>query len=148
MIVAATGYRVPSAPAVDERRRLIPLLLFEAAECWMALPAWEVTRLVPTVLDLWKTESQTARVPLELFDLASYFGMPSQVGLWIEWRRGEETRGLRVQRVFEVYPCPLRSLAPIPVWLKSAGCSGPFWAVGMYSEQIFLVLDPTRLAPV
>jgi hypothetical protein len=132
----------------NERRRLISLLLFEAAECWMALPAWEVVRLVPTALDLWQTESQTAKVHLEMVDLAAYFGISSEVGLWIEWRRGKETWGLRVQRVFEVYACPLRSLAPIPVWLSSAGCSGPFWAVGTYSEQIFLVLDPTRLTPV
>ena len=135
-------------PIADERRRLISLLLFEAAGCWMALPAWEVARLVPTALDLWKTESQSAKGQFELVDLDYYFGIPSQVGLWIEWRRGNVTRGLRVQRVFDVYTCPLRKLAPIPVWLSSAGCSGPFWAAGLQGEEIFLVLDPTRLTRV
>jgi hypothetical protein len=148
MILAETGYNPQSVPMTDERRRLISLLLFEAAECWMALPAWEVARLVPTALDLWKTDSQGAKVYLDLVDLGAYFGIPSQVGLWIEWRRGNETRGLRVQRVVEVYPCPLGKLAPIPVWLSSAGYSGPFWSVGMYNEEMFLVLDPTRLTPV
>ena len=145
MIVAATAHK-PELPLADERRRLMSLLLFEAGGCWMALPACEVARLVPTALDLWKTDSQATRI--DLVDLDAYFGIPSEVGLWIEWHRGNDTRGLRVQRVFEVYSCPLRKLAPIPVWLSSAGCSGPFWAVGMQGEEIFLVLDPLRLAPV
>lgn len=127
----------------SESRMAISLLLFEAAGCLMALPTSEVVRLALSVHDLGGPAA--ASDSLQLIDLNAHFAAPADVGLWIAWRRGHRTGGLRVARVVDVVSAALRALGPMPAWLRAARCTGPFWAVGLDEEEVFLVLDPARL---
>jgi hypothetical protein len=136
---------------------VVALLLFEAADCLMALPASEVTRLLAP-------ESQGASAgnvaaPEEWIDLEEYFTGRRSEGPWLQWGRGQRRAWLRVARVVEVLPCPIRALVPMPAWLRAergpqrgsrAGGpeprAGTFWAAGVRGDEVFLLMDPARLA--
>lgn len=129
-----------------ERRRMLALLLFEAADCLMALPTSEVERLASSTLALWGEEGWQSTIPLpELIDLDAHFGAPCRPGPLILWRRGAQTRVFRVSRVLEVLPCLVRNLIPMPARLRSTHGAGTFWAVGINKEELFLLLDPATL---
>lgn len=120
------------------------LLLFEAAGCLMALPAFEVARLATSIADL---PSANAREDTAgPVDLDARFGLAGSEGPWIAWRRGGRRRVLRASRVLGVFAYALGDLRPMPGWLRATQETGPFWAMGTRDEEIFLVLDPGRLA--
>ena len=58
----------------------------------------------------------------------------------------ERCAWLRVARVVEVLPYAIRALAPMP----ASGCAtrraGAFWAAGVRGDDVFLLVDPARLA--
>jgi len=116
--------------------RSVAMLRFEAARCPMALPAEEVLRLAP--------EPPGGEV-IAAVDLDARFGGTGASGPWLQWRRGASTRWLRVDRVVEVFSCEVRSLRPMPAWLRARGQAGPFWAVGVREQEVFLLVDPARL---
>ena len=123
---------------------VVALLLFEAADCLMALPASEVTRLLAR-------ESQGASADEvgaseEWLDLEEYFTGRRSAGPWLRWGRGERSAWLRVARVVEVLPCAIRALAPMPAWLGAERRAGTFWAAGVRGDEVFLLMDPARLA--
>lgn len=149
---------------------VVALLLFEAADCLMALPAAEVSRLLAP-------ESQGAfagnvAAPEEWIDLEEYFTGRRSEGPWLQWGRGHRRAWLRVARVLEVLPCPIRALVRMPAWLRgergfqraapNAGATvgtpqrdgrtgdaepraGTFWAAGVRGDEVFLLMDPARL---
>jgi len=129
------GVREPDPDAV------VALLLFEAADCLMAVPASEVSRL--GALESQAAASDEVCTSGERIDLGQYFSGHESEGPWLQWCRGARSASLRVARVVEVLPCPIRRLAPMPVWLRA----GPFWAVGVRDEDVFLLVDPARLVP-
>lgn len=131
----------PHVPA--EATRVVTLLLFEAAGCMMALPVAEVSRLVRSPAELPGGESSATSTAL--VELDAHFGA-NAADLWIAWRRGHQARGLRISRVIDVHPCPVRDLRPMPAWLRAACPGGPFWAMGTYGDEVFLLLDPTKVA--
>ena len=121
---------------------IVALLFFEAADCLMALPASEVARLLAP-------ESQPAADEVrgsEWIDLDEYFTGRRSDGPWLRWDRGERRAWLRVARVVEVLPCAIRSLAPMPTCLRGKRRSGAFWAAGVRGDEVFLLMDPVRLA--
>ena len=123
---------------------VVELLLFEAADCLMALPASEVARLLAP-------EAQTASAgnigaSEEWIDLDEYFTGRRSEGPWLRWGRGTRGAWLRVARVVEVLPCAIRALAPMPAWLRAERGAGAFWAAGVRGDEVFLLMDPARLA--
>ena len=136
---------------------VVALLLFEAADCLMALPASEVARLLAP-------ESHAASAcnigaSEEWIDLDEYFTGRRSEGPWLRWGRGERSAWLRVTRVVEVLPCAIRALAPMPAWLRDERTpqrgsraadperrAGTFWAAGVRGDEVFLLMDPARLA--
>lgn len=129
------GVQEPDPDAV------VALLLFEAADCLMAVPASEVSRL--GALESQVDASDEVCASGERIDLGQYFTSHGSEGPWLQWCRGARSASLRVARVVEVFPCAIRALAPMPVWLRA----GPFWAIGVRDEDVFLLVDPARLAP-
>ena len=119
----------------------VALVLFEAADCLMALPASEVARLLAP-------ESQPAadEGASEWIDLEEYFTGRRSRGPWLRWDRGERSAWLRVARVVEVLPCAIRTLAPMPTCLRGERRAGAFWAAGVRGDEVFLLMDPVYLA--
>ena len=122
---------------------VVALLLFEAADCLMALPASEVARLRAP-------ESQAAsldevRTSQEWIDLDEYFTGRRSEGPWLRWGRGERSAWLRVGRVVEVLSCAIHALAPMPACLRAERFAGAFWAAGIRGDEVFLLMDPARL---
>jgi hypothetical protein len=113
----------------------VPLLVFEAADCLMAVPACEVAHL--------EQGSETPSRPL--FDLGEYFSGRESEGPWLRWSRGTYSASLRVKRVIDVVPIALSSLTPMPVRLRAVR-SGAFLAAGVRGADVFLLLDPARLS--
>ena len=111
---------------------VVPLLVFEAADCLMAIPASEVAQL-----------ENAPRTPL--FDLGDYFGGCESDGPWLQWMRGPQNASLRVQRVVDVVSIEVSSLAPMPVLLRGERRTRAFLAAGVSGEEVFLLLDPARL---
>ena len=123
---------------------VVALLLFEAADCLMALPASEVARLLAP-------ESPAAAAcnigaSEEWIDLDEYFTGRRSEGPWLRWGRGERSALLRVARVVEVLPCAIRALARMPAWLRDEPRARAFWAAGVRGDEVFLLIDPARLA--
>ncbi len=133
--------RAGSAHAIESSP--VPLLFFEAADCLMALPVSEVTRLLeqPEPGGFAGDAVSDARV-----DLDEYFtGRPAS-GPWLRWRRREQRVWLRIGRVVEVLPYAVRALTPTPAVLRRPRPAGAFWAAGVTGGEIFLLIDPARFA--
>jgi hypothetical protein len=123
---------------------VVALLLFEAADCLMALPASEVARLLAPGSQRASADEGCASVAW--IDLDEYFTGRRSEGPWLRWGRGEQCAWLRVGRVLEVLACAIRALAPMPACLRAEGCAGAFWAAGVRGDEVFLLMDPARLA--
>ena len=118
---------------------VVPLLLFEAADCVMAVPASEVAQLLGSDPIFAKTENRAG------FDLGEYFSGDQSNGPWLRWQRGNRTAVLRVRRVIDVVPVALASLTPMPAMLRGDRRTRAFLAAGVTGEDVFLLLDPARL---
>ena len=129
---------------------LVPLLVFEAADCLMAIPASEVAHLEGS-LERWGREG-CSEEPREnpsrpRFDLGEYFGGRQSDGPWLHWGRGPRNLWLRVLRVVDVVPIALSALTPMPARLGGQRRTGAFLAAGIRGNDVFLLLDPARLTP-
>lgn len=122
-----------SAPAV-----VVPLLIFEAANCLMAVPASEIAHLEGS--DPLFTENES-----RAFDLGEYFSGFHSDGPWLRWARGARSSRLRVKRVLDVVPVALSSLTPMPALLRGQHRTRAFFAAGISGDDVFLLLDPARL---
>ena len=120
---------------------IVPLLVFEAADCLMAVPASEVAHLEGSDLLLATDDTRVA------FDLGEYFGGCGSDGPWLHWGRGTRTAWLRVLRVVDVVPIAVSGLARIPALLGGRHRTCAFLAAGVRGNEVFLLLDPARLTP-
>ena len=120
---------------------LVQLLVFEAADCLMAIPASEVAHLEGSDPLLTEIESRAA------FDLGEYFSGRRSDGPWLHWGRGPRNAWLRVLRVIDVMPIALSALTPMPARLGGQQRTGAFLASGIRGNDVFLLLDPARLTP-
>jgi hypothetical protein len=118
----------------------VPLLVFEAADCLMAIPAVEVAHLENGPDSYIQKKGQTL-----LFDLGEYFGGCESDGPWLQWTRGTCNASLRVKRVVDVVSIALSSLAPMPVLFGGQRRTRAFLAAGVAGQDVFLLLDPARL---
>ncbi len=123
---------------------VVALLLFEAADCLMALPASEVARLLAPGSPA--ASADKADASEVWIDVAEYFTGRQSEGPWLRWSRGKRSAWLRVARVMEVLPCAIRALVPMPAWLRAERRAGTFWAAGVRGDEVFLLMDPARLA--
>ena len=119
---------------------VLPLLVFEAADCLMAVPASEIAHLEGADPLAGGDKSGPA------FDLGEYFSGRSSDGPWLQWARGARSAWLRVRHVVDVVPVALSGLHPMPVMLRGQRRSRAFLAAGMRGEDVFLLLDPARLS--
>jgi hypothetical protein len=117
---------------------VVPLLIFEAANCLMAVPASEVAHLEGS--DPLFTENEG-----RAFDLGEYFTGLHSDGPWLRWGRGAQSATLRVKRVVDVVPVALSSLTPMPTLLRGQHRTRAFFAAGISGDDVFLLLDPARL---
>jgi hypothetical protein len=125
---------------------IVPLLVFEAADCLMAVPASEVAHLEGSKRGregLSEAPAQTPPPPL--FDLGEYFGGRESDGPWLRWARGTRSAWLRVRRVIDVVPVSLSGLTPMPTLLRGQRRTRAFLAAGVRDDDVFLLLDPARL---
>ena len=123
---------------------VVTLLLFEAADCLMALPASEVARLLAPGSP--RASADEGCEPVAWIDLDEYFTGRRSEGPWLQWGRGERCAWLRVGCVVEVLACAIHALAPMPACLRAEGRGGAFWAAGVRGDEVFLLMDPARLA--
>ena len=123
---------------------VVALLLFEAADCLMALAASEVACLLAPVSPA--APAGNADASEVWIDLDEYFTGRRSEGPWLRWGRGKRSAWLRVARVMEVLPCAIRALAPMPARLRTEPRAGTFWAAGVRGDEVFLLMDPARLA--
>jgi hypothetical protein len=119
---------------------VVPLLVFEAADCLMAVPASEIAHLSESDPRAAAGEGRAA------FDLGEYFNGRSSDGPWLQWARGARGAWLRVRRVVDVVPIALCGLSPMPVMLRGQRRSRAFLAAGVRGDDVFLLLDPARLS--
>lgn len=118
----------------------VSLLVFEAADCLMALPASEVAFL--------EKRGRTRPRPVDpQVDLGEYFAGRTSEGPWLRWVRGTRTVWLRVKRVVDVVPVALSVLTPMPSLLRRQDRTRAFLAAGVRGNEVFLLLDPARLTP-
>ncbi len=139
------GLRGRRASGVQEAEPspVVSLLLFEAADCLMALPVSEVSQLLAQPGS--GGPEQGASATVTRVDLDDYFtGHPSS-GPWLRWDRRDRGVWLRIVRVVEVLPYAIRGLAPIPAALRRTGRAGAFWAAGVRGDDVFLLVDPVRV---
>jgi hypothetical protein len=118
---------------------VVPLLVFEAADCLMAVIACEVVLRGSDPL-------LTENVNREALDLCEYFDAPASDGPWLQWARGRHAAWLRVRQVIDVMPMALAGLTPMPAVLRSQTRTRAFLAAGVRGNDLFLLLDPARLA--
>jgi hypothetical protein len=123
-----------AAPAVS-------LLVFEAADCLMAVPASEVAQLEGSDPIFTKFENRAS------FDLGEYFSGHESDGPWLRWARGTRSAWLRVRCVVDVVPVALSVLTPMPRLLRGQRLTRAFLAAGVRGDDVFLLLDPARLTP-
>ena len=117
---------------------VVPLLVFEAADCVMAVIASEVVLRESDPLS-------TKSVNGAEFDLGEYFDGHSSDGPWLQWARGTRCACLRVRRVIDVVPMSLAGLRPMPALLRAHQRTRAFLAAGVRGNDVFLLLDPARL---
>jgi hypothetical protein len=122
---------------------VVALLLFEVADCLLALPATEVVRLLGP--DAPRSAVDQVEASAAWIDLNEYFTGGRSEGPWLRWRREQQHAWLRVERVVEVLPCPIRALSPMPSPLRAGRGAGAFWAAGVRGDDVFLLMDPARL---
>ena len=125
---------------------VVPLLVFEAAGCLMAIVASEVARLEKRGREGF-SEEPGENPSRPLFDLGEYFGELESDGPWLRWGRGPRTAWLRVRRVVDVVPVALSGLTRMPALLRGQGLTRAFLAAGIRGNDVFLLLDPARLRP-
>jgi hypothetical protein len=131
---------------MTDRPDVISLLVFEAADCLMAVPASEVAHLEKRGRVQFSQEAgENCTRPL--FDLGEYFGGRESEGPWLRWARGTRTAWLRVRRVVDVVPVALSVLTPMPALLRDQSRTRAFLAAGVRGDEVFLLLDPARLTP-
>lgn len=119
---------------------VVPLLMFEAAGCLMAVPASEVAHLEASDPLFTESESRAA------FDLGKYFDGCESDGPWLHWGRGTRTAWLRVGHVVDVVPVAVSGLTPMPALLRGERRTRAFLAAGVRGDDVFLLLDPARLS--
>ena len=132
---------------------VVPLLVFEAADCLMAVLAAEVGHLQETRSDRGRERVRPEKFDgtppdpdlTPSFDLDRYFGEGEADGPWLQWARGTRRAWLRVRRVIDVVPVSLSSLTPMPALLRAQGRTCAFLAAGVRDRDVFLFLDPARL---
>ena len=126
---------------------VVPLLVFEAADCLMAVPASEVAHLEGSERSgaVFGGTSENRSRPR--FDLGEYFGGRESDGPWLQWGRGTRSAWLRVRRVVDVVPVALSALTPMPALLRGQRRTRAFLAAGIRGNDVFLLLDPARLTP-
>lgn len=117
---------------------VVSLLVFEAADCLMAVPASEVAQMGSDPL-FTKNENRVA------FDLGEYFQGRTSDGPWLRWGRGARSASLRVKAVVDVVPVALSVLTPMPALLRTRRRTRAFLAAGVRGNEVFLLLDPGRL---
>jgi hypothetical protein len=129
---------------------VVPLLVFEAADCLMAVPASEVAHLEKQGREEFSQEASEnpsrPRFSEPQFDLSEYFSGHTSEGPWLHWGRGARTAWLRVRRVIDVVPVALSGLTPMPTLLRGQRRTGAFLAAGVRGDDVFLLLDPARLS--
>lgn len=123
---------------------VVPLLVFEAADCLMAVPASEVAHLAKRGREGF-SEQPGENPSRPLFDVGEYFTGRESDGPWLRWQRGTRTALLRVRRVVDVVPIALASLTPMPALLRGDRRTRAFLAAGVSGDDVFLLLDPARL---
>ena len=127
----------------------ISLLVFEAADCLMAIPASEIARLKSSPTDVSRLEvSDPLFAEVEnrtAFDLGEYFSGRESDGPWLRWGRGSRSAWLRVRRVVDVVPVALSVLTPMPALFRRQLRTRAFLAAGVRGDDVFLLLDPARL---
>jgi hypothetical protein len=139
------GRRTGEVPPL-EPGPVLSLLVFEAADCLMALPASEVVRLLTPESRTSSADEVSASVLTEEgIDLGEYFTGCRSEGPWLRWGRGQRSAWLRVGRVDDVVSCAIGALTPMPALLRDRRRTGAFWAAGVRGDDVFLVLDPARL---
>jgi len=128
---------------------VVPLLVFEAADCLMAVLASEVGHLKKKGReDFSHASSETSSRPLfseSHLDLGEYFTGRESDGPWLEWARGTHAAWLGVRRVVDVVPISLATLTPMPALLRAQTRTRAFLAAGVRGDEVFLLLDPARL---
>jgi hypothetical protein len=127
---------------------IVPLLVFEAADCLMAVPASEISHLENREKRLREpfSENPGEKGSRSLFyDLGEYFGGCESEGPWLEWARGTRGAWLRVRRVVDVVPVAITGLTPMPALLRAQARTRAFLAAGVRGSEVFLLLDPARL---
>ena len=117
----------------------VSLLVFEAADCLMAVPASEIAQLEGSDPLFTKIENRAA------FDLGAYFGGRESDGPWLQWGRGTRSAWLRVRHVVDVVPVALSVLTPMPAVCRRQQRTRAFLAAGVRGDDVFLLLDPARL---
>ena len=119
---------------------VVPLLMFEAADCLMALPASEIGHLEGADPLFAENEGRSA------FDLGKYFNGRESDGPWLHWGRGARTAWLRVGRVVDVVSVSVSGLTAMPTLLRGERRTRAFLAAGVRGDDVFLLLDPARLS--
>ena len=125
---------------------IVSLLIFEAADCLMAVPAPEVAHLETRGKggrEGFSEDPDEKRFPL--FDLSEYFSGRGSDGPWLRWARGTRGAWLRVRRVIDVVPIAVSALSPMPTLFRGQRRTRAFLAAGLRGEDVFLLLDPARL---
>ena len=133
---------------------VVPLLVFEDADCLMAVPACEVAHLEQSAKRLREPFPQEqsdkgsrGRFGEPAFDLGEYFTGHESDGPWLHWARGAHSAWLRVRSVVDVMPISLSGLTPMPTLLRGQHRTRAFLASGVRGDDVFLLLDPARLSP-
>ena len=117
----------------------VSLLVFEAADCLMAVPASEIALLEGADPLFTKIENRAT------FDLGAYFGGRQSDGPWLRWGRGTRSAWLRVRHVVDVVPVAISVLTPMPAVFRRQVRTHAFLAAGVCGDDVFLLLDPARL---
>ena len=130
---------------------VVPLLMFEAADCLMALPASEIAHLGGDGKGVGRGFPRIRENPSRPlfagshFDLGTYFNGCESDGPWLHWGRGTRTAWLRVHCVVDVVPIAVSGLTPMPALLRGERRTRAFLAAGVRGPDVFLLLDPARL---
>ncbi|RPI53670.1 MAG: hypothetical protein EHM55_13130 [Acidobacteria bacterium] len=123
---------------------VVPLLVFEAADCLMAVVACEVGHLEKRFRDPF-SDVAGENGSRNHFDLGEYFAGRESDGPWLQWARGSRRAWLRVRRVVDVVPVSIKGLTPMPAPLRAQARTCAFLAAGVSGDDVFLLLDPARL---